>query len=305
MYFNPKLETVEARYTMNTPRGPKTVQVMIGKYKSIELHLGFLGMSGTNLNNINIYQGFRLLGLSDLDVIDQYIKLFVPAKYWNKALVILQLSRLEAIQISDDIEYIADIKKISSLERIKKETDIVKWFNDDMFPNILIENNPKYSNFLKMITLAQMTGRILEYMLGIRKLDDRDHWGNKRIESAARSMEQLFTALIKQLAEKTQTDIDADKTQQSRGLNAFKPNLEKGFILKTYTAAFAGDSWGVKGSTYKENITDSLKRESVISTYAQLTRINAPTSGYNGPAAIRLIHPTSTGYVCLAGDTDV
>ena len=49
---------------------------------------------------------------------------------------------------------------------------------------------------LKIYELALMIAYMAEYLAGVRKLDDRDSWSNKRLEGAPALMSQLFVRVL-------------------------------------------------------------------------------------------------------------
>ena len=299
MFFNSKFKTVECQFTSNSIKGPKRVRIIIGKFKDLQIHLPFLGSTGNKLNTLNLYVCFRLLGMKNIESIENLILSFVPESARIKARHILTLTRVEAMNISNDYESVCALKGITELDYNQKMLKVKNFIADDLFPHIFFSNNPEYSNYVKCVLLAQMSSRILEYLLDLRELDDRDSFSNKRIESAAVLMEQLFTPLIGEWVKDVSASILDQKSKNE--LERIRLSIQKHESTweKNLKDAFSSDNWGVKGSKFKQNVTDSLKRDSVALVYSQLTTINTPTSENNRITDIRLIHPTQTGYICI------
>jgi DNA-directed RNA polymerase II subunit RPB2 len=301
MFYKKKPEGVSCQFSMNTYRGPKKVEVHIGKYKQLELHLPFMGMVGTKLININIYQAFRLLGMNDLDVITKHILLFIDPAYHKKANYILEISRYEVMTIANDIDYIANLKGITRTDP-NKEAIIMKYFNDEMFP-VVYTNDQKYNNFIKAIMLARMCSHIIGYLIGIRKLDDRDSWANKKVETSAKAMESLVTNMMYQISNGNGSSDRTiqNKVQNKSTLEEFKSAVNEfnNYFEDVFRKSFSSSNWGVPGGKFKENITDSLKRDSIASVYSQITQVNAPTSGHSSVTQIRMVHATQVRYVCV------
>jgi DNA-directed RNA polymerase beta subunit/intein/homing endonuclease len=298
--YDKKLDTAVASYTVNTYRGPKKIYVLGSKFDELQLHI--VGLQSNN--PMNLFIAFRFLGINDAETVIEMIKYFIPQKYHRKVDPLLLLTVSESYKISDIYEYTAElIGDAKNAPREDKVTKINNIFNDNFYPNMNVSNTVGENNFIKAIMLIQQTAHFIQYKLGIVKMDDRDNYANKRIESAGRSMEQLFTSLLVAYATKIQSDLDKAGIGKE-GLNIVS-SFDKNYISNNFEKAFGTDSWGAPGTTQKENITDLLKRESVNSTLAQLTRINTPTNGYSSSIEPRLVHPSQCGYICLTGDTEV
>lgn len=288
--YDKNLNTPIASYTINTYKGPKKIYVLANKFDEIQLH--FVGL---NNNPINLFIAFRFLGIDDIEVVVQMIKYFIPEKYHRKINPFLLLTISQSGKISDKYEYVSELigdsKNVPREDKVRKIDNIL---NDNLYPNMNIHNTVGENNFTKATMLAQQSAIFIQYKLGITKIDDRDNYSNKRIESAGRLMEQLFTSLLVSYVTKMQSQIDAEGIGK-RGLEI---SFDKNYIGENFVKAFGTESWGAPGTTQKENVTDILKRESVNSTLAQLTRINIPTVGYNSSIEPRLVHPSQLGYIC-------
>lgn len=147
----------------------------------------------------------------------------------------------------------------------------------DMFSHIV---EPR----VKCNQLAFMAATIIRYMLGYRQLDDRDSWMNKRLDSPARSMEQLFREkwnnIITDLSISKHSNTDAKKIE----------------IGETFIRSFQPNGWGE--GRKRENITDTLKKETPMAIFSQIGRINTPVSRKAKQPSIRMIHQSQIGYIC-------
>ena len=300
LFFDNKLKMVNCQITFYTLRGPKKIQVIVGKYNQLELHLPFFGKNGEKLINIDLFQGFRLLGNTDLDKVIAMILDLLEPQNRKKAKAFLEISKHSTQSIADDVEYIANLKNMTKVE--DKERKILQYFEDEMFPIVNFPRDIKYQNFVKSLMLAKMSAIVLEYLIGVRQLDDIDSWANKRINTPAKTMEQLVTAWIYHISEgsgvnnKTIQNKVASKTtleEFKSEFNTFSNDLEN-----TFQKSFTSCNWGTAGSKYKENVTDSLKRESLATTYSQLTQVNAQTSGHSTVTEIRMVNSAQAGYIC-------
>ena len=308
-YYETKknLNFVNSMITFYTYRGSKKIQVILGKFNQLELHLPFFGSVAGKFININVYSGFRLLGCTDIEVATTLILQFVAPNVRNRARKYLEISRVDLSGIPDDVLYIAKLKNIADSDNWRER--IIDLFNSEMLP--VVPNDPLqpgYSGMCKCIVLAQMCARILNYQCGTSKLDDRDNWANKRVETAAKAMESLMTKKMYYISEAGSNSYRsniANQTSSVKTLDAFKSimNSYVKSIEHDFEKSFNSDNWGAQGSEKKENITDILKRGSMADVYSQLTQVNAPT-GAKGSSAARLVHPSQYGYICMIQSPD-
>jgi DNA-directed RNA polymerase II subunit RPB2 len=172
-----------------------------------------------------------------------------------------------------------------------KQSSIMRDLKNELFTHIPPENISQ-----KLYMLSIMIARFTEYLIGVRKLDDRDNWGNKRLESAGRSLEQLFGNIWREVVSRAQDSID---TKGLEGLQAVKREIDPSFVTDNFVSSFTANNWGVQGSYMaKENITDGLKRDAQLAVWSHLTKINTPTNRKAKQLKVRLVQMSQLGYVC-------
>lgn len=205
--------------------------------------------------------------------------------------------------ISSIVKYIGGKRKFTQEMIADIPTSYVRIYNDvmtDLFGHIGFD--PAYLRYdhvtddekdtvldYKGRHLALMAANTINYLLGNRAVDDRDSWGNKRLDTAARSMEQLFNGFWNR-AISTETSV-------ASGVN-FVPTVSTNFI-----PAFQPNNWGIPGFHHRENITDTLKRETPMAVYSQIGRVNTPSARKAKQTSIRMIQPSQLGICCLVGSS--
>jgi DNA-directed RNA polymerase beta subunit len=264
------------------------------KTGSLEIHLPFMGRSDQTIgkigNTMAVFQLYRMLGVTDNRKMLEMISAFTKRENIKKIWVQLQPTFMELAQIGDDIEYIAGKKGLGDMDPAIKRSTIMTSLQNELFPHISANNIRQ-----KLYMLSVMVARFSEVLIGVRELDDRDHWGNKRLESAGRSMEQLFGNIYKEMIIKAQDSIDEGR----QTLQAIYRSVDSSMITDNFVSSFAANAWGVQGSFMaKENITDALKRDSQLSLYSHLMKINTPTSRKAKQSKIRLVQMSQLGYIC-------
>lgn len=294
LIYNNKSKGIICRFTSYTPKGTTLIDVEEGKNKTIRLGLHFLGKE----NTMPVFLAFRILltfykyeqdTQRLLTLYLGFVLPFVPVKYRGKVTAVLQPSLVEMSSISDPYEYIRSLSP-------KEVTDegIAKTLSDELFPQMVDQVINKLS------LLALMIAQYSLYVAGLRKADDRDSVANKRFETAGISLQQLFSSLWNKSLTTTEVaieDIYARSGMREDIIESAALQLKFNIITEGLVDTFTPGSWGIKGSYAKNNITATLDRESVVSTYAQITKINTPTRREAKQPHIRMVQMSQLGFI--------
>jgi DNA-directed RNA polymerase II subunit RPB2 len=162
--------------------------------------------------------------------------------------------------------------------------------------NELFPHMEKLKVYLRLEMLSLMASKYLEFLIGARKVDDRDHWANKRLESAGRLMEQLFVSIFNTaFLEDLKKNLEQKQSQTAKDVaNAIQFSI----ITDGFKYAFKSKLWGVKNSKKaKESVVEQVKREGPISMYSQILKINTPTSQQTKQANIRMVQMSQLGFI--------
>ncbi|NBU99613.1 MAG: hypothetical protein EBS19_15625 [Spirochaetia bacterium] len=112
--------------------------------------------------------------------------------------------------------------------------------------HISVDDNDE--NFSKKIEfLSYMINKLLYTVRGKRELDDRDHWGNKRIDLASNLLGSLFRSSITRVM-KTIKMISEKYVSIGKSINL--NDIKKDIITKDIRYALSTGNWGVN----KQNI---------------------------------------------------
>jgi DNA-directed RNA polymerase subunit B len=172
--------------------------------------------------------------------------------------------------------------------RIKRAQQILDRY---LLPHIGYEPEDRIK---KAYYLGQMTQKVLELALDIRRPDDKDHYANKRLKLAG----DLFTSLFRVSFLNLARDI---KYQLERtAVRGRKPNIKTAVradvITERIRHALATGNW-VGG---KAGVSQLLDRTNFISTLSHLRRIISPLSRSQPHFEARDLHPTQWGKICPA-----
>jgi len=270
----------------------------------------------------------------DMDIVD-YVLQFTRPEWKDKVRRVIMYNMLVASNVTDPAaklhevrfkktergkESIEDDKRKTKsarqkmYEEIRAKKEEEKEMTEDniletkkRFLDVLFPHMNQEQPHLKIDLLCMMIIRLAEYACGLRQIDERDDWGNKKLESGGRLMEQLFNGIWKKITDKLREDVkDNLKKSKSKTVDSalIQRSLIKSDIRDDMIESFTPNQWGVRSKDshnkgyFKANITDYLKRDSLIMTYSHLMRINTPVSRKAKITHIRVVQGSQTGYVC-------
>jgi len=165
-----------------------------------------------------------------------------------------------------------------------------------LLPHISVSANQETK---KTYYLGYVVHKLLQTALGRRKIDDRDHYANKRLDLAGPLMGNLF----RQLFEKMTKSL---KAKLQRTLNEGKEfeiirNIDENTITSGLTYSLATGNWATnKGGATKTGVSQVLSRLTFMATLSHLRRLNTPIGKESKLAKPRQLHNTHWGMVCPA-----
>ncbi|KAL9637027.1 MAG: hypothetical protein Q9164_002465 [Protoblastenia rupestris] len=179
-------------------------------------------------------------------------------------------------------------------KRIKYARDIMQ---KELLPHI---SQVEGSETRKAFFLGYMVHRLLQCALGRREVDDRDHFGKKRLDLAGPLLAGLFRMLFSKLTK------DVYKYLQKCVENNKEFNLTLAVKSTTLTNglkySLATGNWGdqKKAASSKAGVSQVLNRYTFASTLSHLRRTNTPIGRDGKIAKPRQLHNTHWGLVCPA-----
>ena len=183
---------------------------------------------------------------------------------------------------------------ITREKRIKYARDIMQ---KELLPHI---SQTEGSETRKAFFLGYMVHRLLQCALGRREVDDRDHFGKKRLDLAGPLLAGLFRMLFNKLTK------DVYKYLQRCVENNKEFNLTLAVKSTTLTNglkySLATGNWGdqKKAMSSKAGVSQVLNRYTFASTLSHLRRTNTPIGRDGKIAKPRQLHNTHWGLVCPA-----
>ncbi|KAI4251716.1 MAG: hypothetical protein LQ352_004688 [Teloschistes flavicans] len=185
-------------------------------------------------------------------------------------------------------------QKLSRNDRIKFARNVLQ---KELLPHIAQNEG---SETRKAFFLGYMIHRMLQCVLGRRDVDDRDHFGKKRLDLAGPLLASLFRMLFQKLTK------DIYKYLQKCVESNREFNLTLGVKQNTISSglkySLATGNWGdqKKAAQAKAGVSQVLNRYTFASTLSHLRRTNTPIGRDGKIAKPRQLHNTHWGLVCPA-----
>jgi DNA-directed RNA polymerase II subunit RPB2 len=240
---------------------------------------------------------FRALGfVSDRDILEHICYDFGD----HQMLDLLKPCIEEAFVIQDQTVALDFIGKRGATigatqeKRIKYAREILI---KEMLPHVGVR---EYCETKKAFFFGYMIHRLLLAALERRELDDRDHYGKKRLDLAGPLLGMLFRMLFRKLTK------DVSKYMQKCIDSNRDFNLTLAVKSKTITNglrySLATGNWGEqsKAMQSRAGVSQVLNRYTYASTLSHLRRLNTPIGRDGKLAKPRQLHNTHWGMVCPA-----
>lgn len=163
--------------------------------------------------------------------------------------------------------------------------------NNDLFPHLGILSTNKEKGYM----LGYMVNKLLSTKIKLRKVDDRDNYIYKRVETSGILFYELFRQLFKKYKESIIKHID--KKKQLPKAMSFIPRMND--ITKGFIHCFTSSNWGVPKNSYiRQGVAQILSRLSFGATLSYLRRIGIPIGKETKNTSIREIKSSQAMFIC-------
>lgn len=182
---------------------------------------------------------------------------------------------------------------VSREKRIQYAKEILQL---ELFPHISTEPG---SEMKKAYFLGFMVNKMLEVALGRQTEDDRDHYGNKRLDLAGPLLAGLFRLQFRKLMKDVKSNV-------KRLVNGNKPIdlnsvIKSAIITQGLKYSLATGNWSSSGSVpTRTGVSQVLNRLTFASSLSHLRRMNSPIGREGKLAKPRQLHNTHWGMICPA-----
>ncbi|XP_033632783.1 DNA-directed RNA polymerase II subunit RPB2 [Asterias rubens] len=183
---------------------------------------------------------------------------------------------------------------VTKERRIKYAREILQ---KEMLPHVGVSD---FCETKKAYFLGYCVHRLLLAALGRREVDDRDHYGNKRLDLAGPLLAFLFRNLFKNLLKEVRmySQKFIDKGKDFSVELAIKTRI----ITDGLKYSLATGNWGdqKKAHAARAGVSQVLNRLTFVSTLSHLRRLNSPVGRDGKLARPRQLHNTLWGMICPA-----
>jgi len=153
----------------------------------------------------------------------------------------------------------------------------------------------------KTYYLGYMVHKLLQTALARRKMDDRDHYANKRLDLAGPLMANLFRQLFERLVKSLKTKLQKNLNDGKQDIEVIRNIPDETLITSGLNYSLATGNWATnKGNTTKTGVSQVLSRLTFMATLSHLRRLNTPIGKESKLAKPRQLHNTHWGMVCPA-----
>lgn len=183
---------------------------------------------------------------------------------------------------------------VTKERRVKYAKEILQ---KEMLPHVGVSG---FCETKKAYYLGYMVHRLLLGALGRRELDDRDHYGNKRLDLAGPLLAYLFRGLFRNLIKEVK--LYAQKyIDRGKDFN-MELAIKTRIISDGLRYSLATGNWGdqKKAHQARAGVSQVLNRLTYASTLSHLRRVNSPIGRDGKLAKPRQLHNTLWGMICPA-----
>jgi DNA-directed RNA polymerase III subunit RPC2 len=174
----------------------------------------------------------------------------------------------------------------------------------DVFANVVLSHVPvvNFDFHAKTIYIGHIVRRLVMVQLGKSSLDDKDYYGNKRLELAGSLLSLLFEDLFKHFNSdlKKATDMVLSKPNRAQAFDVIK-TIRPDSISYGMMSAISSGNWVLKRFRMdRAGVTQVLSRLSYISALGMMTRVNSQFEKTRKVSGPRSLQPSQWGMLCPA-----
>ena len=172
----------------------------------------------------------------------------------------------------------------------------------DMLINTVLAHVPVENfNFkMKAVYLALMIRRVIEAEGDPTAIDDRDYYGNKRMELAGGLLSLLFEDLFKRVNWELKMIADKNIPKVKAAQFDIVKHIRQDLITQGLEMAISTGNWTIKRFRMeRQGVTQVLSRLSYISALGMMTRVNSQFEKTRKVSGPRALQPSQWGVIYL------
>jgi len=142
-----------------------------------------------------------------------------------------------------------------------------------------------------------MVNKLLLVQLGNKKVDDRDHYGYKRLDTVSPLLSVLFRQLVNKATKDLRMSLEK-KTNLEKNTFQISDIFKFNLITTGMFYSLATGNWSTNGQTMKTGVSQVLNRINYMSTLSHLRKINSTGINVSKLTKPRQLHNTYWGLIC-------
>lgn len=279
-----KMRSTSTLYLYITATKKGAIPEMVASLPFIDMHVPILAI-------------FKLLGVKTRD---EALELIVGDLYAEETRLLCGILDNDAtadMTYDDILEWMGreGTKEPTKERRLRYLEHII---TNELLPHMGLSITPDTLRS-KACYLGFMVRKLIGTHTGQFQCDDRDHYANKRIDTAGVLMSllfrQVFRTLMKTFTTQLQRLLENDKLSYTNLGELI--NYKK--ITSHFKYAFSTGNWGIQRSnTTQTGVAQMMSRMTTVAAMSNLRRINTPINREGKAPKPRQLHYTSWGVVC-------
>ncbi|CAE7878457.1 POLR3B, partial [Symbiodinium sp. KB8] len=267
----------------------------------IHLKNNYLHMKHNTVgDDVPIVVVFKAMGI----VSDQEIVSLIGAEDGFQEYIVAALEEASALGIftqAQALDYLGSLikaKRLAGSSSSLSRTDEAR----NILTDVVLVHVPVVAfNFkLKATYMAHMVRRILLCATGVLELDDKDYYGNKRLELAGQSIALLFEDSFKRFNGELsrQADNVLSKPSRASSFDVVK-HVRPDIITNAMVQAIATGNWSLKRFKMEQaGMTQQVTRHSYLSAMGLMARVQSQFEKTRKAAGPRALQPSQWGMLC-------
>tara|TARA_A100001015_G_C15001706_1_gene718785 strand:+ start:194 stop:2245 length:2052 start_codon:yes stop_codon:yes gene_type:complete len=239
---------------------------------------------------------FKMLGISETQDILEYV--VGDLNHGDPKLIDLAKSIVEDDVCGMTTDELYDyIGKKGTRETTKADRDryIEHIFTNEVFPHAGLSNEP-FVLKQKCLLLGFAVKRLLYVCVGLAPVDDRDHFGNKRLECPGFLCALLFRQLFRTFLKTLSTSLR--KKMASTGTVNIMDSVNDKRITAALKYAMSTGNWGAAKTGSQTGVVQVLSRASRLAMLSNLRRDQTPINKDSKSTKPRELHLSAWGVIC-------
>lgn len=279
-----KMRSTSTLYIYITATKQGAIPEMVASLPFIDMHVPVLGI-------------FKLLGIKTRDEALKLIVGNLDAEETRLLCGILDNDSTADMTYDDILEWMGreGTKEPTRERRLRYIEHIL---TNELLPHMGLTLNPE-SLRAKACYLGFMVRKLVGTYTGQLQCDDRDHYANKRIDTAGVLMSLLFRQVYRTLLKSFTTQLQRLLENGKLAYTNLGELINHKKITSQFKYAFSTGNWGVQRSnTTQTGVAQMMSRMTTVAAMSNLRRINTPINREGKAPKPRQLHYTSWGIVC-------